>query len=53
MQGLLARTGSNPQSMFWLALLAVVLGAAFLSSPDTGTGRKRRRRKPRPSRPIP
>jgi hypothetical protein len=45
-QGLLARTGSNPESLLWLAVLGVLIGATFLSHPD-GT-RPRNRRRPIP-----
>ncbi len=53
-QGFLARTGSNPESLIWLALLGVVLGATFLTYP--GTGRRARRRRghlPAPPRAMP
>ena len=63
-QGILARTGTNPGSLLWLALLGVVIGATFLSYPGGNRGpsgpvraggavRRRRGRKPAPRRAMP
>ncbi len=42
-RGFLARTGSNPESLFWLAFLGVVIGATLLSHPGAAWRRNRRR----------